>query len=123
MVGSLAPCDGFDPLILDLYGPGDAPGVPLDLDAFRDPEPDEDDSEMDGRPRRAAKVATAAPTLRLEDRITRALKNGPLKTYDLVEAVNKDGGKSVRLGSVRNSLTDLKVAGRVIDADGLNALA
>ena len=125
MVGSLAPCDGFVPLILDLYGPGDAPGVPLDLDAFRDPEPDEDDPEADGRPRRAVKVATAAtaaPMLRLEDRIIRALRGGPLATYDVVEAVNRDGGKSVRLGSVRNSLTDLKVAGRVTGADGLNAL-
>ena len=119
MVGSLEPCDGHDPLILELYGPGAAPGEPLDLAAFDDQE-DGAIPAVDPSPAFAAAMP-AVPT-RLPDRMVKALDSGPLTTHELLTAVNSDGGKSVKPGSVKNALTDLRNAGLVRTDDGTHTL-
>jgi hypothetical protein len=122
MVGSLEPCDGHDPLILKLYGDGPAPGQPLDLEAYRDPIPEEDGAPGGNAGVSAGPAASAGPPMRLPDRILRALRGGPLATYDVHAAVIRDGGKAVNLGSVRNALVDLRAASRVASDNGTHTL-
>lgn len=126
MVGSLEPCDGHDPLILELYGAGPAPGEPLDLEAYRDPIPEDDDGfpaeSAGGNAGVPAGPPTSAGPMRLPDRILRALRHGPLTTFDLHTAVTGDGGKAVNLGSVRNALVDLRAAGRITSDNGTHTL-
>ncbi|MFD7510009.1 transfer protein [Streptomyces sp. NPDC059853] len=135
MVGSLEPCEGHDPAILDLYGPGDAPGDPIDLAAFdwRDEDEDGGDgtpggsrspggSSPTGPAMEAAPPVPAAPR-RLPDRIVRALEDGgPLDGPALLDALHADGGRAVRPGSVRNALSELRSAGRITSEGGVHSL-
>lgn len=117
MVGSLQPCDGFDPEILDLYGDGPAPGEPLDLDAYADQEETDND---DGGPAPAPRAPAAPATL--ADRIVQVLAAGPLDTYGVLEGLKRDGGRPPRLGSVKNALVDLRADGRVASDKGTHSL-
>jgi Fe2+ or Zn2+ uptake regulation protein len=68
--------------------------------------------------RKAAPTTTGQPrrsAARLEDRIAAVLEasEDPMTAADVLEAVNADGGKPVRLGSVRNGLVGLADSGDV----------
>jgi energy-coupling factor transporter ATP-binding protein EcfA2 len=60
----------------------------------------------------AANLAGRAktPTLNLADRVQAVLENTDedLDVHELLEAVNADGGRTVKLGSIRNALTGLR---------------
>jgi hypothetical protein len=120
-LGSIAPLPGLDPEILALYGPGeparleetshDAAGVayylrndPAGMDGLcqmlresyeqKAVTPIDSDGNS-GRPRKA----------RLEDRVIAALRQADDLTADeVLDIVNQDGGREVRIGSIRNTL-------------------
>jgi hypothetical protein len=128
-VGSIAPTPGLDPEIVALYGPEppaslgeldaaaagqayaarvDDAAVLLDDEAAPGRTDDVDDQEP----------ARTRPVL-LEDRVVAALEaaEGPLSVDAVLEAVNADGGKTVRVGSIRNALSGLAEAGRAVRVD------
>ncbi|MFF4120125.1 transfer protein [Streptomyces sp. NPDC001714] len=132
-VGSIAPTPGLDPEIVALYGDGPVPGLEtasVDLAgeqyAVRGTGvvlPLYDDESDGGAPSRASSGASSQGRgLRLPDRIIRALQNGPLDTYGVLEAVKTDGGKAVKPGSVRNALGDLKADGLITSDGGTHRL-
>ncbi|MEW2467887.1 DNA/RNA helicase domain-containing protein [Streptomyces sp. NPDC046994] len=123
LVGSLAPHDGYDPEIRKLYGPGAPLGQPLTL-IFPPPKegganPDDDlehdvdsESELEALPERPKTNA---------DRILDALADGPLSEPDLVAILDDDGGKEVKRGSIRTTISNLRREGKIApkDASGL----
>ncbi|MET8145676.1 hypothetical protein ABZU32_35695 [Sphaerisporangium sp. NPDC005288] len=138
-VGSIAPMPGLDPEILALYGPEEparledasheaageayaARNDPSAMAALCDAVLAEYEQQQGrpvplgggqpggrpgGQPRRSA--------ARLEDRILAVLAAAqePMTAGDILEAVNADGGREVRQGSVRNTLGALADAGEV----------
>lgn len=132
-VGSIEPSPGLDPEILALYGKG----VPAHLEeasweaagqayALRH---DEDAlgvlcqqlAEEQAAPAvtPAGSGSTTSTTTgggRLEDRILAALAaaDAPMATNDIVDAVNADGGREVRRGSVCNALVGLADTGAIV---------
>ncbi|MEU5274191.1 DNA/RNA helicase domain-containing protein [Streptomyces hygroscopicus] len=119
LVGSIAPCRGHDPLILALYGDGPPPGEPLDLDDTPDEAASEGALAGSGRPSVPATVEAMPPgPVTLADRITAALSRGPLTEADLLAAVNADGHKQIKRGSLRTRISDLRRDGVIGPPDG-----
>ncbi|MFF3443668.1 hypothetical protein [Streptosporangium sp. NPDC002721] len=133
-VGSIAPTPGLDPEILALYGPGD----PERLEADSHPAAGEAYAvrhdpaamaalctEMASQQAQQAVVATgtvASPAdggktrpARVEERVLAVLANAgdAMTADDVLAAVLKDGGKDVRLGTIRNALGALADRGDV----------
>ncbi|MGP4030220.1 hypothetical protein [Actinomadura sp. 3N407] len=140
-VGSIEPLEGMDPEILALYGDddparleeaswdaaGDAYAYRYDRDAMAAmcaAVADEQTAYTPGggrAPQAAYGTGAPAPGPRarlLEDRITDVLQaaEGPLSADEVLDAVLADGGKPVKLGSVRNALTSLADDGDVVRA-------
>jgi hypothetical protein len=127
-VGSAEPTEGLDPEILALYGDGepshleaaslDTAGEAYDrrLDgpeafAAAFPEVEEEKEAKNSAPRgRSARPGTQPRPRTLADRIQAVLeeREGPIDARAVLEAVNADGGRTVRLASVRNTLSALK---------------
>ncbi|MFF0386871.1 transfer protein [Streptomyces sp. NPDC004286] len=137
-IGSDMPTEGLDPMVLDLYGPGAPPEIEQDawdligdaycqrldgMEAYRAvfPEPEEDeDGEYGGGKTKgggANKVASPVPAApaksrprTLRDRIQAVLDahDDPLDALQILALVNDDGGREVKLGSVRNTLTAIR---------------
>lgn len=137
-IGSIAPAPGLDPEILALYGPGEparleaashaAAGAAYE--ARNDPAFEvlclELRSEQEHQQQAVKPVSAARGGGRLEDRILRVLTQAEdAMTADEVHAgVLADGGKEVRLGSVRNALSALADDGDAARVGrGLYALA
>jgi hypothetical protein len=132
-VGSIAPLEGLDPEILALYGDDeparleeaswDAAGAAYAYRHSRDAmatlcaQLASQYTDVAVAPTQFASVSDSdsdpAPARRkarlLEDRITDALKaaESPLTAEQVLDAVLADGGKEVKLGSVRNTLSGL----------------
>ncbi|AXK34680.1 transfer protein [Streptomyces armeniacus] len=136
-IGSEMPTDGLDPMILDLYGPGAPPEIEeaaWDLigdaycqrldgpEAYRAVFPEEDEEEeasgggRSGARSGGTKPASPVPaqpqprSRTLRDRVQAVLDahDDPLDAREVLDLVNADGGREVKLGSVRNTLTTLK---------------
>ncbi|MFD8078190.1 transfer protein [Streptomyces sp. NPDC059718] len=136
-VGSTEPVEGLDPEMLKLYGDeaptplevashaaaGEAYAERLDgPEAMRAAFGDEEDGADDDAPAGAGKpqrgfAATAGPDRgpsqrprTVSERVTAVLEStdGPMDAQDVWEAVNADGGREVKLGSIRNALTALR---------------
>lgn len=127
LVGSLEPHDGYDPEIRKLYGPGTPPGQPLKL-IF--PPPKEggaaSDSDLEYGADEEPELEELPETPRTNaDRILNALADGPLSEQDLLAALDDDGGKEVKRGSIRTTISNLRRDGKVApkDASGLITLA
>ncbi|MFI9783246.1 transfer protein [Kitasatospora sp. NPDC051984] len=129
-VGSKTPTDGLDPEMLALYG--DGPHAALEkaswpaagrayldkldgADAYNAAfPPPETDDESGSRPRSSAPSGPGRPhsaaRLTLADRVQAALEatDGDMDAHALLEAVNADGGRAVKLGSIRNALSNLR---------------
>ncbi|WP_214415643.1 hypothetical protein [Sphaerisporangium fuscum] len=141
-IGSIAPTPGLDPEILALYGPGEPARLekashaaageayaarhdPVAMAALCRALQDEQEQQNKtipaaggGQPRRSA--------ARLGDRILAALAaDGEAMTAEeILAAVLADGGREVRIGSVRNELVVLADSGDVVRTGrGLYALA
>jgi hypothetical protein len=138
-VGSIAPLPGKDPEILALYG--DEPPTRLEdisheaagmayllrndglaLAALCAQFQQEQEQKRQGKGGGAAAAdddsdGGEAPPKKatLKDRIVAVLgvADDPMTADDVLEAVNKDGGKPVKLGTVRNTLGGLADAGEV----------
>lgn len=133
-IGSVSPLPGLDPEILALYGPEEPPRLETaswdaagDAYAVRDnehlmaglcamvaDEAEQAQARAAGKSRRGPSAAaddddapaeSFGPEL-LSDRIAAVLEaaDGPLKAEEILERVNADGGREVKLGSVRNEL-------------------
>ncbi|NAS22498.1 transfer protein [Herbidospora sp. NEAU-GS84] len=139
-IGSIAPTPGLDPEILALYGPGeparledasrDAAGAAYA--ARNDPAAMEklcaelrDETEKEAKAVPPLANGKRKPSSRLEDRVLAALAafEGPSTADEVLAAVSEDGGKAVRLGSVRNALGALADQELVVrEGHGLYAL-
>ncbi|MDT0412746.1 MULTISPECIES: DNA/RNA helicase domain-containing protein [Streptomyces] len=130
MVGSTAPTPGFDPVILDLYGPTAPPGEPIDLARYVTVK----EAEKGMRPRAGA-LPTTAPTLPDPDpaeapqtpqgpptiarRILALLPPDGMSVPDLLEALNADGRgtRPVRRGTLLTTLSTMRDRGQVARPD------
>ena len=141
-VGSIEPLPGLDPEILDLYG--DEEPARLETASHEAAglayECRDDRAAMDalctalrGDDTTRTTATTTAPTSAgggaalLEDRVLAALADAadPMSADNVLEAVNADGGREVKIGSVRNALVKHTTAGDVVrppDTHGMYAL-
>ncbi|MGW1520770.1 DNA/RNA helicase domain-containing protein [Streptomyces sp. NPDC002287] len=112
LVGSLSPHEGYDPEIRRLYGTAAPPGEPLQL-IFPPPkdgpggQPAADDTGDDGYGTDDDAPLPPMPRT-LKDRILAALASGPLSEADLLAALDADGGKEAKRGSVRTTVSTLR---------------
>ncbi|MFK0231401.1 DNA/RNA helicase domain-containing protein [Streptomyces sp. NPDC090303] len=123
VVGSIEPCTGYDPVILDLYGPHAPPGETIDLEehmtakerqtagggpqegmagAGPDPEPE---PEPD-----ISRMSTA-------QRILAALPADGLAEVDLMAVLEADGGRRIARASVRTNISTLRAKGLIARPD------
>lgn len=126
VVGSIAPCPGHDPLILDLYGDSAPPGRAIDLEAY-----------MTAKERKAARGGAQAdaqadaeaaepPEAREPDvtsmstaqRILAILPADGMTEAELQDALNEDGGREVRRGTLRTTLSSMRKQGQLARPDG-----
>ncbi|MBG0819085.1 transfer protein [Planomonospora sp. ID82291] len=133
-IGSITPTPGLDPEILALYGDdeparleeasqqaaGEAYAArhdPAAMDALFQAL----QSDQEQQPRTAGGGPSGSPrrsAARMEERIVSALAGAdePLSADDILAAVNADGGREVKIGSVRTTLTALVDSGDVVRA-------
>lgn len=138
-VGSIAPTGGLDPEILALYGDDEPARLEVasreaagEAYASRhDPaamaalcQAMQSETEQQTKTSPATNGQTRRSAARLEDRILTALTGAEaMAADDVLAAVNADGGKQVKLGSIRNTLGLLADGGDVDRLDrGLYAL-
>lgn len=129
-IGSIAPTPGLDPEIIALYGPGDpAPLEGGSLDAAGEAYQARGTAAMDAlckgvkdeQAKETAKAQAAGGGRNkqlLEDRVRVVLAaiEEPATADDILAAVNADGGREVKVGSVRNALGELAAAEEVMRA-------
>ncbi|MGI5273129.1 hypothetical protein ACQEUU_37735 [Nonomuraea sp. CA-218870] len=125
-IGSIEPLPGLDPEILELYGDDEPAGLEeASWEAAGDAYAARHDPDAMAALCRAlqeeyaeqgqsAEGAGDAPVrrgrkLRLEDRVVTALAQAgdSLTAEEVLDVVNQDGGREVKLGSVRNALSQL----------------
>ncbi|MGA5564298.1 DNA/RNA helicase domain-containing protein [Streptomyces platensis] len=119
LVGSLAPHTGYDPVIRKLYGPALPPGEPLTL-IFPPPKEGTDGKaagDGDDLEHGESESLPAMPRS-LKERIVAALESGPLSEADLLAALDEDGGKDAKRGSVRTTVSTLRGEGKIAPKDG-----
>jgi hypothetical protein len=117
VVGSFAPCTGYDPLILALYGNGAPPGETIDLEAHMTAE------ERGGGVDDTAAAPRAEPTpevgsMTTADRILAALPPDGMTETELLATLNDDGGREVRRGTLRTTISNLRNHGQLARPDG-----
>ncbi|MFK4600527.1 DNA/RNA helicase domain-containing protein [Streptomyces pristinaespiralis] len=117
VVGSFAPCTGHDLLILALYGNGAPPGETIDLEAYMTTE-ERGVGEDDAAAPRAEERAPDVASMTTADRILAALPPDGMTEAELLAALNEDGGREVRRGTVRTTLSNLRNHGRLARSDG-----
>ncbi|GGP84060.1 DNA/RNA helicase domain-containing protein [Streptomyces calvus] len=132
LVGSLKPHKGHDPAIRALYGSEPPPGEPLRL-IFPPPkegkagsggaDPDDAGLEYAEGDEPELEAMPAMPKTNAQ-RILAALEDGPLSEADLFDALGNDGGKDVKPGSIRTTISNLRREGQLApkDASGLISL-
>ncbi|MEW1926374.1 DNA/RNA helicase domain-containing protein [Streptomyces sp. NPDC088360] len=132
VVGSIAPCPGYDPLILDLYGDQPPPGEAINLMAYvTDKEikalADSDDGEGPTGPAGSAAAASAAaepgPSTApksLAQRILAVLPPEGMTAPDLMVALDADGHstRSVRRGTLNTTISTMRNDGKLARPDG-----
>ncbi|MGO1900578.1 MAG: hypothetical protein ACTH0H_05805 [Brachybacterium sp.] len=122
VVGSVAPCTGYDPVILDLYGSPAPPGETIDLEEHMTAkelkaagETGNGDADTAGTPSPDPEPDTA--TMSTAQRILAALPAAGLAGVDLLAALNADGGRPVRLGSMRTTISGMRGKGQLARPD------
>jgi hypothetical protein len=128
LVGSLSPHEGFDPVIRQLYGSAPPPGKPLKL-IFPPPKEGKGGQtagDSDGLEYGDGDEDESLPAMprTLKERILAALDSGPLSETDLLAALDEDGGKDAKRGSVRTTVSTLRGEEKIApkDASGLISL-
>lgn len=126
VVGSFAPCPGYDPLILALYGESAPPGEAIDLEAYmtakerkaaRGADKDEAGEAGEAAPPDEEPAPDAA-TLTTGERIIAALPPDGMTEAELLAALNNDGGREVRRGTLRTTISNLRNHGQLARPDG-----
>ncbi|MGA5578415.1 DNA/RNA helicase domain-containing protein [Streptomyces koyangensis] len=125
VVGSVAPTTGFDPLILDLYGAHPPPGDAIDLLAYVTAKELKVLAESGAEPAStpagdgaATPAADSAPAS-TADRIMAALPPDGMTEPELMEALRSDGGgREVRRGTLRTTISSLRNDGLIARPDG-----
>ncbi|MFI7630295.1 hypothetical protein [Microbispora rosea] len=127
-IGSIAPTPGLDPEILALYGPGDPAHLEVTshgdagvaYEVRHDPVAFEAlcfavAAEEDEKAQPVKPISAGGGGGRLEDRIVRVLARAEdaMTADEVLALVNTDGGKTVKVGSVRNALVGLADSGDV----------
>ncbi|MGI5493901.1 hypothetical protein [Microtetraspora malaysiensis] len=127
-IGSIEPTPGLDPEILALYGPGEPALLEVTSHAAAGTayEARSDSAafevlclalqtEQDEQQQAVKPISTGRRGGRLEDRILTVLADAedPMTSDEVHAKVNKDGGKTVKPGSVRNTLGGLADVGDV----------
>jgi hypothetical protein len=138
-VGSIEPLPGLDPEILDLYGDDeparledashDAAGTAYECRGDR-AAMDALCAALRGDDTTQATTTTTASTSAgagaafIDDRVLAVLADAeePLSAHDILDAVNNDGGRPAKLGSVRNALVKHVNAGDAIRLPGTNGM-
>ncbi|MEU1895754.1 AAA family ATPase [Streptomyces pristinaespiralis] len=119
VVGSVAPCTGHDPLILALYGDSSPPGQAIDLEAYMTSEErGSADGEDDGAGAPPNKPTPDVASMTTADRILEALPPDGMTEAELLAALNDDGGREVRRGTVRTTISNLRNHGQLARPDG-----
>ncbi|PJE97147.1 transfer protein [Streptomyces carminius] len=122
VVGSVAPCTGYDPLILDLYGDGAPPGKAIDLEAYMTAKEYEaaqggDQEEGEVGPPHAVPTPDAA-SMTTAQRILAVLPADGMTEMELLATLNDDGGREVRRGTLRTTISNLRNRGQLARPDG-----
>ncbi|MEV8347148.1 DNA/RNA helicase domain-containing protein [Streptomyces niveus] len=121
MVGSIAPCTGYDPVILALYGPCAPPGETIDLEAYVTARERKAGQEAGGSDHTAgAPPVESEPdptTMSTAQRILAVLPAAGLSEADLLTALNADGGREVRRGTLRTNVSNLRGTGQLARPD------
>lgn len=130
MVGSAAPTSGFDPVILDLYGPDAPPGDPIDLARYVT-----DKEAEKGMLPGAGAMPPSAPTLpdpeqdqvpegpqgppTIARRVLALLPPDGMSVPDLLDALNADGlgSRPVRRGTLHTTLNTMRERGQIARPD------
>ncbi|MFF3432488.1 transfer protein [Streptomyces sp. NPDC002602] len=122
VVGSIEPCKGFDPVILDLYGDHAPPGETIDLEAHMTAK---ERQTAGGGPEEGTVGAGPEPepepdtaTMSTAQRILAVLPADGLAIVDLVAALNADRGRQVRRGSVLTTVSSMRAKGQLARPDG-----
>lgn len=123
VVGSVAPCPGYDPLILGLYGESTPPGEAIDLMAYvtekelkalRDA-PD-GGGTVPAAPAEAPEPEVTAMTT--AQRILAVLPTDGMTEPELMAALNDDGGREVRRGTLRTTISSMRSDNLLARPDG-----
>jgi hypothetical protein len=133
VVGSVAPCPGHDPLILSLYGTGAPPGEAIDLEAYMTPKErkaarggnaggDEGDDSDDEAAPLDEEPALDAASMTTGERILVALPMEGMTEAELMAALNADGGREIRRGTLRTTISNLRGQGLLARPDGTGRL-
>lgn len=122
VVGSVAPCIGYDPLILDLYGDQAPPGEPIDLEAYMTAKERKAASGEGGSGASTPTVEAPEPepdtaAMSTAQRILAVLPPAGLTVVDLLAALAADGGRVVRRGSVLTTVSTLRNEGLIARPD------
>ncbi|MGW6879829.1 DNA/RNA helicase domain-containing protein [Streptomyces goshikiensis] len=122
VVGSIQPCTGYDPVILALYGRQAPPGEAIDLEAHMTAKErqaagggDEESAPGTGR---APEPEPDVATMSTAQRILAVLPAHGLATADLLAALNTDGGRQIRRGSVLTTVSSMRAKGELARPDG-----
>ncbi|MFI5621494.1 transfer protein [Streptomyces sp. NPDC051567] len=128
LVGSIAACTGYDPLILALYGGKTPPGTPIDLDAYMTAK-----ERAAGRQVGAGGAPATAPavdeltmvepefdaaTMSTAQRILAALPPAGMTELELLAVLDADGGRVVRRGTLRTTVSTMRGQGDLARPDG-----
>lgn len=128
VIGSVAPCTGHDPVILALYGDHAPPGEPVDLEAHMTAKERKaaGGTAADGpgtagpsapAPAPAPEVQPDPATMSTAQRILAALPTHGLAEVDLLAALNADGGREIRRGSLRTTVSGMRKKGQLARPD------
>ncbi|MFJ2589733.1 transfer protein [Streptomyces sp. NPDC087538] len=125
IVGSVEPCTGYDPVILDLYGDQPPPGEAIDLEAYMTAKERKAASGEGGgggstsaSPAEAFEPEPDTVTMSTAQRILAVLPPAGLAVADVLAALAKDGGRTVRRGSVLTTVSTLRNEGLIARPDG-----
>lgn len=119
VVGSFEPCESYDPKILALYGDGPPLGEPIDLwaqvtdkeiEAVRN-SPDKGSGAGPGEaPATITETTPDTKTMTVPQRILALLPAEGMTEAELQAALDGDGGRVVRRGTLRTNLSKMRKA-------------
>ncbi|MGW2181243.1 DNA/RNA helicase domain-containing protein [Streptomyces sp. NPDC001732] len=123
IVGSVEPCTGYDPVVLDLYGDQPPPGTAIDLEAYMTAQERKAASGKGGEPADTSAIEAPEPepeaaTMTIAQRILAVLPPDGMTVAELQEALDADGGRTVRRGTINTTISGMRERGQIARPDG-----